>query len=429
MAWPGGYGDPMSVRMLVERVTQAFWAIPALGAVLAAVTALVTVWLDRSYGGSGGLLYGGGPDSARAILQTVATSVLTFAGLAFSITIVALQLASSQFSPRVLTSLLRDRWTQSALGVFVGTFVYALLMLREVRGGDQPFVPGLGVGLVVLLGLAAIGALVGFIQHMAQSLRVGTIIDRIFAQTKNALQAWYPDERPAGDDGRMVDGPRGVLRARGDGVLAWFDRDGLVSYAEEEDVTVELAVPAGTWVAEGQELLVVHGAADASEKLAGLVDLGRERETSRDPSYGFRQLVDIAERALSPGVNDPTTAVQCLDRIHSLLRRLATRELAVGDTVVDGVVRLRVPVPDWADYLALACDEVRHWGAGSVRVHRRMEAMLEDLRAVAAGRRAEAVDRQLELLARRREGEVAEEWPETSRSGDPAEWLPDHDRS
>ena len=226
--------------MLVERVTQAFWAIPALGAVLAAVTALVTVWLDRSYGGSGGLLYGGGPDSARAILQTVATSVLTFAGLAFSITIVALQLASSQFSPRVLTSLLRDRWTQSALGVFVGTFVYALLMLREVRGGDQPFVPGLGVGLVVLLGLAAIGALVGFIQHMAQSLRVGTIIDRIFAQTKNALQAWYPDERPAGDDGRMVDGPRGVLRARGDGVLAWFDRDGLVSYAEEEDLTVEL---------------------------------------------------------------------------------------------------------------------------------------------------------------------------------------------
>ena len=195
--------------MLVERVTQAFWAIPALGAVLAAVTALVTVWLDRSYGGSGGLLYGGGPDSARAILQTVATSVLTFAGLAFSITIVALQLASSQFSPRVLTSLLRDRWTQSALGVFVGTFVYALADAREVRGGDQPFVPGLGVGLVVLLGLAAIGALVGFIQHMAQSLRVGTIIDRIFAQTKNALQAWYPDERPAGDDGRMVDGPRG----------------------------------------------------------------------------------------------------------------------------------------------------------------------------------------------------------------------------
>ena len=118
--------------MLVERVTQAFWALPALGALLAGVAALVTVRLDRAYGGAGGLLYGGGPDSARAILQTVATSVLTFAGLAFSITIVALQLASSQFSPRVLTSLLRDRWTQGALAVFIGTFVYALLMLAGV---------------------------------------------------------------------------------------------------------------------------------------------------------------------------------------------------------------------------------------------------------------------------------------------------------
>ncbi len=126
-------------------------------------------------------------------------------------------------------------------------------------------------------------------------------------------------------------------------------------------------------------------------------------------------------------MNDPTTAVQCLDRIHSLLRRLATRELAVGDTVVDGVVRLRVPVPDWSDYLALACDEIRHWGASSMRVHRRMEAMLEDLRAVAPGLRAEVVDRQLELLARRREGDVADEWPDTARSGDPAEWLADRD--
>ena len=411
--------------MLVERVTQAFWALPAFGAVVAAVVAFVAVGLDRAYGGSAGLLYGGGPDSARAILQTVATSVLTFAGLAFSITIVALQLASSQFSPRVLTSLLRDRWTQSALAIFVGTFVYALLILREVRGGDESFVPGLGVGLVVVLGLVAIGALVGFIQHMAQSLRVVTIIDRIFAQTKKALQAWYPDERSTAPEGRVVDGTRQVVASRGDGVLAWFDRDALVGRAKDQDLTVELMVPAGTWVAEGQELIAVHGTAEPVEAFGGLIGLGRERETSRDPSYGFRQLVDIAERALSPGVNDPTTAVQCLDRIHSLLRRLATRELAVGDTVVDGVVRLRVPVPDWADYLALACDEVRHWGAGSVRVHRRMESMLRDLREVAPGLRAEAVDAQLELLGRRRDDEVAEEWPAAARAGDPAEWLPE----
>jgi len=196
----------MRTRELISRVTTIFWVIPATGSLLAGVGAITAVWLDRAYGGKFGLLYGGGPDSARAILSTVASSVLTFAALTFTITIVALQLASSQFSPRVLNSLLRDRWTQSALAVFVGTFVFALLTLREVRGGDDGFVPGLGVSLTLVLGLASIGTLVGFIHHMAQSLRVVTIIDRINGETRQALDAWYDDEAAPGPDGRVVSG-------------------------------------------------------------------------------------------------------------------------------------------------------------------------------------------------------------------------------
>lgn len=415
----------MNLRLLVERILRAFWALPALGAVLAAVTAFVVIALDRAYGGSGGLLYGGGPDSARAIVTTVATSVLTFAGLAFSITIVALQLASSQFSPRVLNTLMRDRWTQSALAVFVGTFVYSLLVLRQVRGGDEPFVPGLGVGLVVVLGLVSIGALVGFIQNMTQSLRVVTIIDRIFAAMKRAVEAWYPDEVSDPRPGRVVEGPAHAVRARDDGVLTWFDRAQIVKRAVGQDLTVELLVPAGAWVVRDQDLLVVHGSAEDADAFVKLVGLGRERETATDPPYGFRQLVDIAERALSPGVNDPTTAVQCVDRMHSVLRRLATRELAVGDTVVDGVVRLRVPVASWEDYVAVACDEIRHWGADSQRVHRRMESMLRDLLAAAPGLRAEAVQSRLDLLAARRTGPLAQEWSAVTAHGDPAEWLED----
>lgn len=411
----------MSPRLLLNRLTTVFWAIPAAGALAAALLALLTAWLDREYGGPSGVLFGGGPDSARAMLQTVATSVLTFAGLTFSITVVALQLASSQFSPRVLSSLMRDRWTQGALATFVGTFVYSLLMLREVRGGSDSFVPGLGVGISLLLGLTSIGALVGFIHHMAQSLRVVTIIDRIAAETRSALDAWYSDEpRPRG---HVVDGGRRVLRAEGDGVLAWYDRDALVAFGAEHDLTAELLVPSGAWVVEGRPVLALHGAAEPDLDLVSVVGLGRERETLRDPSYGFRQLVDIAERALSPGVNDPTTALQCVDRMHALLARIVDRDLEVGDTVVDGVVRLRLPVPAWEDYLALACDEVRHWGADSLRVHRRLEAMLRDLESAAPTGRAEAVRHQLAALEARRVDDVALEWDRFTTHGDPAEAL------
>jgi len=411
----------MRPRELISRVTTIFWVIPATGSVLAGAGAITAVWLDRAYGGKFGLLYGGGPDSARAILSTVASSVLTFAALTFTITIVALQLASSQFSPRVLNSLLRDRWTQSALAVFVGTFVFALLILREVRAGDDGFVPGLGVSLTLVLGLASIGTLVGFIHHMAQSLRVVTIIDRINGETRQALDAWYDDEAAPGPDGRVVSGGSQIVTAPGDGVLTWFDRDALVKRAVQEDLTVQILIPAGTWVVEGQPLLEVHGAVGEVEDLQSSFGLARERETSRDPAYGFRQLVDIAERALSPGVNDPTTAVQCLDRMHSLMHRIAGRDLAVGDTVVEGTVRLRVPVPTWGDYLGLCCDEIRHWGADSVRIHRRLEVLLKDLLDVVEGERAEQVRRQLVHLERRREGDVAFEWSATSSAGDPAE--------
>lgn len=427
-AGPDGYGGPMQLRMIGRRAVGAFWVIPAAGALIAAGLALGTVWLERELGGSTGLFYGGGPDSARAILQTVGTSVLTFAGLTFSITVVALQLASSQFSPRVLNTLMRDRWTQSALGTFVGTFVFTLLVLREVRAQGQPFVPGLSVGIAVVLGLTSIGALVGFIHHIAQSLRVVTIIDRIFRATLRAVDTCYPDEdgdsaeeAAAAGDARPkpVPGGRHVATAGADGVLVELNHDALIDCAVRHEVTIELLAPVGSWVVRGQDLFVVHGTTDSVGELEALLRIGRERETAQDPSYGFRQLIDIAERALSPAVNDPTTAVQCLDRMHALLARLASRDLAVGDTRADGVLRLRVPAPSWPDFLALACDEVRHWAAGAPRVRRRMETMLGQLRGVVPAGRIAAVDEQLELL--RAAGEDAGAAHDAGR-GDPAEW-------
>ena len=219
-----------------------------------------------------------------------------------------------------------------------------------------------------------------------------------------------------------AEGPHRIVAADRTGVLTWYDDDGLARAAAETDVTVELLVAPGTYVIAGQALLGITGTSDVDEpRLRRQLGFGSERETGMDPAYGFRQLVDIAERALSPGVNDPTTAVQCLDRLHTLLRRIATRDLAIGDGVGDGVLRLRVRSASWADYVALGCDEIRHWGAGSPRVCRRLDAMLHELLTVVDDDRRDVLDRQLELLEARRAALPDAEREAALGPGDPAE--------
>ncbi len=420
----------MTLQSIVLRLRAALWFVPACCAVVAAVLAPLLARLDALFGADSGILYAGGPDSARQMLGVVASSVLTFAGLTFSITIVALQLASSQFSPRVLRSFLRDRWTQWAMGVFIGTFVFALLTLREVRGSDAgggAFVPGLGVTVTLVLGLASIAALMGFIHHIAQSIRVVTVLGQIVGETATALDRWYPDEPRMRTSVGLADpapGPRRLVASPRTGVLNWYDRDGFVRHATDDDLTIELLPAAGSYVVRGQALLRVTGHGELDERrLLSEVGFGAEREIGMDPAFGLRQLVDIAERALSPGVNDPTTAVQCIDRLHGLLRRVATRDLAVGDHVVDGVLRLRVPVAAWGDLVGLASDELRHWGAASPRVLQRLEAMLTDLWALVDEDRRDVLEQQLGLVHARRDELPAGEWAAATGPGDPAERM------
>lgn len=418
------FTGPVNLSVVYIRLRAAFWLVPTLCVVAAMVAAPTVAAIDAAYSATGGVLFSGGPDSARQILGVIASSVLTFAGLVFSITIVALQLASTQFSPRVLRAFLRDRHTQVGLGVFVGTYTFALLTLREVRGPDvdgQIFVPGLGVTVAVGLALASVATLMVFIHHMAQSVRVVVVIDRIAAETVHALDALYPADPQPRSWSAPVTGPTQVVAAHATGVLAYVDVADLVSFATDHDATVELLVEAGTYVIRAQPLFRVTGDVDPGH-LHNLVGFESEREVSQDPAYGFRQLVDIGEKAISPAVNDPTTAVQCIDRIHALLRRIVDRRLDVGDHAVAGVLRMRVPVPGWADYLALACDELRHWGADAPRIQRRLETMLLDLAEVAVGDRLGPVDDQLELLRTSRRAHLPEyEWDAILGPGDPAE--------
>lgn len=409
---------------LREYIGTSYFAIPALSVALAGALAALLVKVDQSVNRSSGMIgFSGSSTSARDLLSTIASSMLTLTGLVFSITIVVLQLASSQFSPRVLRTFLRDRKSQFTLGVFLATFVYSLSALREVRGEDglvEQFVPGLTITVAFGLTVVSVITLVMYIHHITQSIRVVTLIEQIAKESERLLEQQYGDDgRPNDHDLRCSppDVPSAVVDAGSKGVVTAVEIDELVDEAARRDVVLTLVPSIGQFVPRGAPLLQVHGPADRqtsdAEPLRRYVALGRERTMQMDLGFGFRQLVDVAEKALSPGINDPTTAIQCLDQIHNLLRQLMDRRFPPGCHHDDeGNVRLIIDVPTFDDYLHLGLDEIRHWGAGSVQVHRRIRQILSDLTTHARREdQLRSLDRQLRLLDSR-----LDDLPESERT-------------
>ncbi|MDP9443909.1 MAG: DUF2254 domain-containing protein [Actinomycetota bacterium] len=333
-------------------------------------------------------LFAGGPPGARALLSAVTTSMISVTGLVFSITVVALQLASSQFSPRVLRTFLRSRTTQLTLGVFVATFLYAIVVLRSVRGDavEEPFVPQVSVTVAFVLVLASAAVFLRYIQHITDSIRVSTIAGNVGNETRELIariaSTRGEDEPPAAV---RLPPEREVVTSVAPGVLVHVDGDALLRYAERADVVLRLLVRVGDFVPAGAPLVAVHGAVGrvAPARVRSALRLGRDRTMQQDVAFGLRQLVDIAERALSPGVNDPTTAVQVLDQLHDLTRRLATQpDPSPARAGADGTVRLVMPQRGFAELLDLALDEILDYGGESRQVRRRVAAMLDDLESV-----------------------------------------------
>ena len=393
------------------RVLDQFWLLPFTIALTAGGLALGAYQLDRALDTSVMLpfLFSGGPEGARSLLAAIITSMISFTGLVFSITILVLQLTSSQFSPRILRTFLRDRFTQVSLGVFVATFVYAVLVLRTVRStSDAAFVPALSTTVGVGLLLLSVGMFVAYIHHVATTIQVSSILDRIGRETRAAIDRRFPaGGGPQGDDSRpLLPDVCAVLPAPRSGALVRVDEAGLVEAAADADVVLRLRVRLGEHVPQGAPLIEVLGDGqrlDAGRALAA-IRLARDRTLEQDVAFGFRQLVDIADRALSPGINDPTTAVQALDELHDLLRRLVTRRLPPAEHSDDrGALRLITPTEEFRDYLALALDEIEHYGADSLQVQQRVRGLLADLEAAARPEhRAATVERRQGGSGRRR---------------------------
>ena len=403
----------MRLKKLFLHVTSGLWFVPVLCVLAGAAISFGTIALDRyfDYEALPSNVVGG-PEAATAILATVAASMVSLTALVLTITMVVVQLAMGQFSPRIVQRILQDKPSQLAIGLFVATFVHAILALREVtnEGDGTGNVPGIAVVMSFVLVLVSIAVLVMYVHHIGQSLRVSSLIELVGKDTRKLLDRKYPDHGPAV---KLDDSGPAVVCARRSGVVTGIGHDDLVDEARRVAVRLELVPALGEFVPAGAPLFRVHGVADGidEERLHKSLILGLEPTLDEDVAYGIRLLVDIAERSLSDSpFQDPTTSVQALDRLHDVLRQLARRPFPDGrHRDSEGKVRLIVRSMSWEAYVHLAFDEIRMAGAGSPQVARRLKAALDDLRSIALPDRTQVIDEQLGLLEAAIEQEMESE--------------------
>ena len=403
----------MNRAKLLGRLQSSLWFIPLMYAVLGLAISAVTMVVDqRTDYQLLSMDFIGGPDAALAILGTVAASMVSLLATVLAITMVVVQLAMAQFSPRIVQTFLQDRPSQNAIGLFVATFVVAMLSMRGVQvSEDEPVVPGFSVLVVFMLVVVDIVVLVTYIHHIGRSLRVSALIEMVGTNTRSLLDEIYPHTVQLGQDARSED-PH-VVRADHSGVLSLIGHEHLVELATEVDGTIEVIPALGQYVPAGSPLVRLRGVTAADVDLArlrGALRLSLERTLEQDVAFGLRMLVDMGIKALSESpFADPTTTVQVIDRVHDLMRQLARRELPDGVRYDDsGVASLLVPSMDWQAYVRLAFEELRLAGSGSPQVSRRLRASLEDLMGFAPLDRRAALSDQLELLHASTERTVAD---------------------
>jgi len=385
-----------------EAIQTKLWPIPTAAVITALLLGAGLPALDAAVGRElpptvSQWLFGGDAGAARTLLAAIASSLITVTALTFSLTVVTLQLASSQFSPRLLRSFTSDQVVQRTLALFLATFTFALTVLRAVRsagaGGQSEFVPTFAVTMAFLLAVASVVALVLFLAHLTELIRVEAMVRNVHREASGTMQTVLGERHPTDGDQRPtlrppVDAVR--LLVRGDGFVNRVDQKRLLRMAVDEDAMVRLDVHPGSYVVRGTPLgtawplgpgpLSTEVADRIDDRVAGCVHLGFERTKSQDVGFGLRQLTDVASKALSPGINDPTTAIHTLGHISSFLCDLSDRDL--GPVVLhdeDGRARVELDRPDLASYVDLGLSQPRRYGAGDPQLLESIAQVLLDL--------------------------------------------------
>ncbi|HAA29439.1 MAG TPA: DUF2254 domain-containing protein [Cyanobacteria bacterium UBA8553] len=377
---------------LWDSLHSSYWFVPTLMAASAIALAFTMLTLDRA-GKSGPIeklawIYTGGPDGARTLLSTIAGSMITVAGTAFSITIVALTLASSQFGPRLLRNFMQDTGNQVVLGTFIATFIYCLLVLRTVRGDDyNVFVPQISVTVGIVLAIASIGVLIYFIHHASTSIQAWHVITEVGSDLDKAIDRLFPQKIGYGGSGEKrrwveeipvgFDREASPILATSSGYLQAIDNDKLMKIAQSKDLLVRLKHRPGKFVVQGSELVRVWPGERVNKTLSQQLNeafiLGKQRTEQQDVEFCVNQLVEVAIRAISPAVNDPFTAIRCIDQLSAGLCRLAEREFPSPYRYDDdNNLRVIVDPVTFAKLTDDAFNQIRQYSKPDVAVRIRM---------------------------------------------------------
>ena len=386
---------------LRRRFRQSLWLTPvlALGLVLAVAPVLLRLdrvlgwrWLDFT------------PDGARSVLGAFTASMLTLVVFVVSSMLIVVQLASAQLTPRIIAMVFMDRRLKWVLGAFAFSYGYTI----AASGRIEATAPQLPVAFAVGCNLACIAIFFWYAQWLGSSMRPIAVLQAVADDGRAVVESVYPEPfDPAETRPRWAPAPDAdvavVAQTRKSGVVLAFNLGELLALAERADAVIELVPQVGDYVARGDPLFRIRrgGRAIDADALRACVATGPERTTEQDPRFAFRIMVDIANKALSPAINDPTTAVLALDQIHHLLMEVGKRRLDAGQARdAQGRLRLCYRTPDWIDFVGLAVTEIRQFGAGSMQVARRLQAMIEHLSTVLPEARKPALREELNLLER-----------------------------
>jgi uncharacterized membrane protein len=380
----------VKISKLWDQLHSSYWFIPGVMAIVATALAFTMLYLDRTdkvkidYQ----WVYTGGADGARSLLEVVAGSMLSVAATAFSITIVALQLAAANFGPRLLRNFMQDTGNQIVLGTFLGTFIYCLFVLRTVRGkgdGYSEFVPQLAVTVGIILAIISIGILIYFIHHASTIIQASHVIQNVSADLHSAIKRLFPEKIGRDEPEHrqtVVEIPISLeeesvaIRANNTGYLQAVDDEKLMKTACKYNLLIRLNTRPGLFVVQGSDLVFVFPGEKANKKITQQINhafiIGKERTEQQDVEFPINQLVEIALRAISPGVNDPFTAIRCIDQLSAGFCHLVQRKFPSPYRYKHNQLRVIAEGVKFSELMDTAFNQIRQYGRSDVAVIMRL---------------------------------------------------------
>lgn len=399
-----------------SKLRSSFWFLPSMIVVASIALAAVLIGADSvvsdQWPAEWPLLFGTGAEGARGMMSTIAGSMMTVVGVTFSMVLMVLAMASSQYTSRILRNFIRSRVTQVVLGIFAGIFTYCLIVLRTIHSGNEgAFVPNLAVSFGFVLALGGVGALIFFIHHIASSIQASSIIASVAEETIAAIDRLFPvnlGQEPDDDDEQLLRPPCELkwqaVMAGESGYIQSVDNAALVRLAQDKNTIVWMDHGIGDFVVQNATLasLALEEPPDqvTTDALQATFSISRHRTLDQDAAFGIRQIVDIAMKALSPGINDTTTAIMCVDYLTAIMARIAQRQIPSSRRYEEGELRVLAKGPTFNSLLAESFDQVRSNAKGNVSIMSRMLGAFQTLASLTASpSRRRAIGEQVQWIA------------------------------